>query len=76
MTRRSSDRWRRGILACSICLRTQLHGDWLEAEDVIRELRTYEQPNPTRLLPALCGACETSIARRRSQAAALEDIAA
>jgi len=30
------------LVACSICLRAQHAGGWIEAEHAIRELRTYD----------------------------------
>ena len=56
---------RRGVHTCSVCLRVELHGTWLEAEDAIRELRTYELTVLPRLRAALCPRCEEAIAYRR-----------
>jgi hypothetical protein len=64
------------VRACSICLRAELRGEWREAEEAIRELHTYQQPTPPRLLPGLCDACQQAICYRRSDNAPLEDIAA
>jgi hypothetical protein len=61
---------------CSICLRTRVGCEWRAAEDVICQLRTYLQPTPPRLVPALCDACKEAIAHPRSNAAALEGVAA
>jgi hypothetical protein len=57
-------RW--GVPTCSICLRVRAHGTWLEPEDAIRELRTYESVAPTRLRAAVCPECELEIAYRRA----------
>jgi len=57
---------RRGVHTCSVCLRVELHGTWLEAEDAIRELRTYETPVAPRLRHGLCPRCEDAIAHRRA----------
>ena len=53
---------------CSLCLRVRLGSDWIEAEEVIRELRSYDFPVPPRMRPALCEACSRSILERRSAA--------
>jgi hypothetical protein len=67
-----NDRWttsvafrHRGAHTCSVCLRVELRGIWLEAEDAIQRLRTYETAVPPRLRHGLCPHCEEAIAYRR-----------
>jgi hypothetical protein len=58
---RSSD-----LTACSLCLRVQRGSEWLEPEQVIRELRTYELDVPPQLRPGVCELCAESIFSRRA----------
>ena len=62
------------LVACALCLRVQRGSAWAEAEDVIRELRSYELPAAPPLKPGLCEACADAIFDRRAQTA--ETIAA
>ena len=55
------------LLACSLCLRVQHGSAWVEAEDVIRELRSYEFPAAPRLRPGMCDACADAILGRRAR---------
>jgi hypothetical protein len=55
------------LVACSICLRAQHAGGWIEAEQAIRELRTYDLREPVHLKPALCDECRDEIAERRGR---------
>jgi hypothetical protein len=50
-----------------MCLRVLRGSEWLEAERVIHEIRSYELESPPRLRPALCDACAESIHSRRAQ---------
>jgi hypothetical protein len=50
---------------CSICLRVLHSGNWIDAETIIREQRSFERQSLPRLKPALCEACEESLHRRR-----------
>ena len=52
-----------GFVACSKCLRVQRGSVWIEAEAVIRELRSYELPDAPRIRPGLCDRCR---ARRKA----------
>jgi hypothetical protein len=62
------------MITCSLCLRV-LHGsEWVEAERVIRELRSYELDAPPRLEAGVCDGCAEWILIRRSHVA--EPIAA
>ena len=56
-----------GIVACSRCLRVQRGPDWVDAEEVIRELRAYELPEAPRIRPGLCDRCQTAIRARRTR---------
>ena len=56
------------MVTCSRCLRVQRGSSWVEAEDVIRELRSYELAEAPRLLPGLCDRCEALSSARRTQA--------
>jgi hypothetical protein len=55
------------LVACSICLRVLRGSKWLDAEQVIRELRSYELESPPYLEPAVCEACAETIFARRVQ---------
>jgi hypothetical protein len=62
------------LVTCSVCLRVLRSSQWVEAETVIREIRSFELEAPPRLDPALCTGCADSILSRRS--AAQETLAA
>jgi hypothetical protein len=73
--------WNRGsrqrhtdLVTCSLCLRVHRGSAWLEAEKVIRELRSYELSAPPRLKPGVCEPCAEAILGRRARVA--ETIAA
>jgi hypothetical protein len=55
-----------GMVACSRCLRVQRGSSWIEAEEIIRELRTYELVDPPRLRPGLCDYCAAALAVART----------
>jgi NMD protein affecting ribosome stability and mRNA decay len=55
------------LVACSICLRVHRGSQWLDAEQVIRELRSYELESPPHLDAAVCEACAEAIFARRAQ---------
>jgi len=55
------------LVVCSLCLRVRRGPGWVEAERVIRELRSYELDAAPRLQPALCDGCAESLASRRAQ---------
>jgi hypothetical protein len=65
---------RTDLVACSLCLCVQRGTAWVEAEHVIKELRSYELPTAPHLRPGMCDACADAIFGRRAQAA--ETIAA
>jgi hypothetical protein len=54
------------LVACSLCLRVLRASEWIEADQAIRELRTFELPAPLRLQPGLCDLCAELVARRRA----------
>ena len=54
------------VVACSLCLRVQRDGTWIEAEEAIRELRSYEFSAPLPLEPGLCDECRDSVRARRA----------
>jgi hypothetical protein len=56
------------LVTCSVCLRVLRSSQWVEAETVIRETRSFELEAPPRLEPALCTVCADSILSRRSEA--------
>jgi len=53
------------LVTCSLCLRVRRGSEWREAEQVIRELRSYELEAPPRLHSAVCEVCAESIFSRR-----------
>jgi hypothetical protein len=57
------------LIVCSVCLRVRDGSEWLEAERVIGEFRTYEGDLP-RLHGAVCDACAEGV-RRKSRPHAL-----
>jgi NMD protein affecting ribosome stability and mRNA decay len=56
---------RADLVTCSLCLRVRQGSEWREAEQVIRELRSYELEAPPRLHSAVCEVCAESIFSRR-----------
>ena len=56
-----------GLVTCSLCLRVLLDSEWIDAERVIRAIRTYELGALPRLEPAICDICADSIFSRRVQ---------
>ena len=54
------------LLTCSLCLRVRRGSEWREAEEVIRDLRSYELEAPPRLHSAVCEVCAESIFSRRA----------
>jgi hypothetical protein len=53
------------LIVCSICLRVRRGSEWLDAEDVIRDIKSYDDQLP-RLHGAVCSDCAETIARRRT----------
>ena len=60
--RRSTD-----LVTCSLCLRVRRGSDWVDPEDVIAELRSYELESPPRLWPGVCDDCADAIFDRRAR---------
>jgi len=56
-----------GLVTCSICLRVQRGSTWVEAEELIRDLRTFDLSSPVHLEPGICSACSDGIAERRGR---------
>ena len=56
------------LATCSQCLRVRHGSAWVDAEVVIRELRTYERGSLPSLEPAVCDDCLAAILERRAQA--------
>jgi hypothetical protein len=53
------------LIACSICLRVRRGSEWLDAEHIIRDIKTYDDELP-RLRGAVCDDCAAAaISRRR-----------
>jgi hypothetical protein len=59
-----------GLTACSLCLSVLRDGDWIDAADAIRELRSYDLPSPVALEPGICDSCRAALAERRASAEA------
>jgi hypothetical protein len=57
------------LITCSVCLRVLRSSEWIEAERVIREIRSFELEAPPPLLAGTCDVCADSIRRRRARAA-------
>ena len=54
------------LVTCSLCMRVQKGSAWLDAEAVIRELRTYELRSLPRFEPGVCDDCLAAILDRRA----------
>jgi hypothetical protein len=54
------------LITCSRCLRVLRGSEWMEAERVIGEIRSYELEAPPRLEPAVCDFCAEMIVSRRA----------
>ena len=57
------------LVTCSLCLRVRRGSEWMQAELVIRDTRSYDFATPPRLLPGVCEVCAESIFDRRMQIA-------
>jgi hypothetical protein len=55
------------LTSCPLCLRVLRGSEWVEAERVIRDIRSYELAAPPRLEAAVCDFCSQSIFSRRAQ---------
>ena len=61
---RSADSLMIDLIVCSICLRARRGSEWLDAEHVIRDIKSYDDELP-RLHGAVCDDCAEAISRRR-----------
>lgn len=70
-TRRPTPRTERQpeLIVCPICLRVLRGAEWVEAEHVIREIRSYELEAPPELHSTVCDFCAESSFGRREEAA-------
>ena len=55
----------RRLVACSLCLHVRDGGAWIETQEVIRRLRTFERADVVRLTAGLCERCQTELWLRR-----------
>ena len=62
------------LVACSVCLRVRKDGRWIEVDEAIRQLRTFESEQVVRLAGALCDRCEAELRLRRQSGS--EELAA
>jgi hypothetical protein len=62
------------VRVCARCERVDHHGNWVQAELVIRALQTYVQPDPPVLVHVICPDCVEEVAevRGRARAASLQ----
>jgi hypothetical protein len=56
------------LIACSRCLRVLRDQEWVHAETMIRELRSFEYEAAPRFEPVVCPICTLAIRLRRAQA--------
>lgn len=63
------------IKACAWCGRVRLKG-WLEADEAIRVLRSYDWPEPPRFSHGICDDCFQQVMTRRTKPACPEEAAA
>ena len=57
------------LVACSLCLRVRRGSEWIEAERVISEIRSFELAAPPRLQSGVCDDCAEAIFARRARVA-------
>jgi hypothetical protein len=57
---------RLALVTCSVCLSVLRGSTWVDAEEAIRELHTFDRPAPAVLQPGLCDSCSETLAERRS----------
>lgn len=58
---------RQSVAACSLCLRVRSGSGWIEADEAIRKLRSFELASPLRLAPGVCDRCSDLIRARRKR---------
>jgi hypothetical protein len=56
------------LIGCSRCLRVLRDQEWVQAETVIRDLRSFEYDAAPHFQPVVCPVCTLSIQLRRAQA--------
>jgi hypothetical protein len=56
------------FVVCTLCLRVLRGASWVEAEKVIREVRSFELASMPSLLNGLCTNCSQMIQLRRGDA--------
>jgi hypothetical protein len=56
------------MVICSLCLRVHRGSEWVAAERVIRETRSYESDTMPRFHGSICDDCADRILRQRSRA--------
>jgi hypothetical protein len=57
------------LVTCSLCLSVLRQDEWIDAEEAIRRLRSYELPSPVSLEPGLCDGCRAELDERRAATA-------
>jgi hypothetical protein len=55
------------LVVCTLCLSVLRGASWVEAEEVIRELRSFELPSLPRLVSGRCNDCSEEILLRRDE---------
>jgi hypothetical protein len=60
---------RTDLMTCSLGLRVLRGSEWVEAETIIREIRSYELEAPPRLQSGVCEHCAEAILGRRARVA-------
>jgi hypothetical protein len=55
------------LTACSVCLRVWDGSDWIEAEQTIRTLRSFDRPTPPPFRSALCRPCVAALRARHGR---------
>jgi hypothetical protein len=55
------------MVICSLCLRVHRGSEWVAAERVIRETRSYELDTMPRFHGSICEECADRIVERRSR---------
>jgi hypothetical protein len=62
------DEVQESFVVCTLCLRVLRGSSWVEAEKVIREVRSFELTSMPSLLNGLCSDCSEMIRLRRGEA--------
>jgi hypothetical protein len=57
------------LVSCSLCMRVRRGSEWIEAERVISEIRSFELVAPPRLESGVCDDCAEAIFARRARVA-------